>query len=343
MPHAVNWIRIDAAAAALLFVVSRPATVRAADPACPEGRASAIVLRVDGLAEASRAELARQLRASLAERRLTLCALEPTDHGDDASLAGVTVSIEDGGTDSVLVTVTVRDRLTAKRVARDVDLRGLPEDAQPLLLAQVADELVRASWAELLVQDAPPPTRPVPAEVQRAVEASVPVAVAPPPERALLDASVALAAEAFGTGQRQLGADVVLGVFPLERVGALLRAGARAVDPRGRVDASAIAGAAAVAFVPIAPAPRRGVEVGPEIVLTQARYAVAGGRDGSGAAVHLAAFTRGWVVLVGRLRAGAALEVGAPLHTVRVVAANESVAGVGGALVGGHLSLGGAW
>jgi hypothetical protein len=340
MPHALRF-PIPAAAAALVLLLLAPATVRAAEPPCPAGGASAVMLRVEGLGPAIRGELVRQLRASLAERRLALCPVEPEDRTTEAaSLAGVTVNVEDEGTDAVVVTVTVRDYLTAKRVARDVDLHGLPEDAQPLVLAQAADELLRASWAELLVKDAPPPARPVPTEVRRAVEAP---AGSPAPARVLLDASVALAAEAFGTGQRQLGADLVLGVFPTERVGALLRAGARAVDPRTHVDASAIVGAAAVAFVPTAPDPRRGVDLGPEIVLTQARYAVPGGRDGDAAALHLGGYARGWIAVVGRLRAGAAVLVGAPLHTVRVVEANESVAGVGGALVGGQLSLGGAW
>jgi hypothetical protein len=348
MPHPLKPRAVVATAAAALLLLA-PAAVGATEPACAErdesGR-STVMLRVDGLGPSPRTELARQLRASLAERGLTLCPLEPGDQAKDTALAGVTVGVEDAGTDAVVVTVTVKDHLTKKRVARVVDLRGLPEDAQPLVLAQAADELLRASWAELLVKDAPPPARPVPAEVRRAVELeSEPhLEAGPGPSRVLLDASVALAAEAFGTGQRQLGADLVLAIFPTERVGALVRGGPRAVDPRGHVDASAIAGAAAIAFVPIADArARRGVDLGPELALTQARYSVAGGRDGAAAAVHLGGYARGWVAVIGRLRAAASIEVGAPLHTVRVVAANESIAGVGGALVGGQLSLGGAW
>jgi hypothetical protein len=59
--------------------------------------------------------------------------------------------------------------VTDKRVQRTLDLAGLPEDGFPLAVAASADELLRASWAELVLNDAPARAVPVPEPVERAL------------------------------------------------------------------------------------------------------------------------------------------------------------------------------
>ena len=92
------------------------------------------------------------LRAELASRGLDLCA-SSTDVGAPP-VATIRVSARP---DAVALTVEVRDALTEKQVNRDVALAGIPPDGQPLTLALAADELLRASWAELTLRTAPPP------------------------------------------------------------------------------------------------------------------------------------------------------------------------------------------
>ncbi len=84
--------------------------------------------------------------------------------------------------DAVALTVEVHDAVTAKRVSRDVALEGVPRDGQPLTVALEADELLRASWAELELRTAPPPAVPAPPEVTRIVHEALPVPA--PGERA---------------------------------------------------------------------------------------------------------------------------------------------------------------
>ena len=71
--------------------------------------------------------------------------------------------------------IEVYERVTDKRVSRDVDLSAFPEDAMALAIAIAADELLRASWAELWTEPEPNslssrPSAPPPAAVTAWVE-----------------------------------------------------------------------------------------------------------------------------------------------------------------------------
>jgi hypothetical protein len=70
-------------------------------------------------------------------------------------------------------TITVRDRLTRKLVERVVPLGGEPPDVWSVLLTSAADELLRASWVELSMPDAPPPSVEPPDVVRELVARSV--------------------------------------------------------------------------------------------------------------------------------------------------------------------------
>lgn len=307
---------------------------------------AAVALRAEVLDERLRARFTEQLRAALAARSIALCTADETSIG--APLARINLEATEAKEGKIALTVTVSDALTNKRVVRDVELADVPADGRPLMLAQAADELLRASWAELLVPDAPPPTREVPPEVAdtlRPTEAST-----PSPKR--IEMFAGLGSEAFGSGQIQIGPDVIIGAFPFERFGALLRVGVRTASSsetsKGAVDASAIVGAVTLIASVLPRTNRIGLDAGAEVFLTRAHYEGrptidALGRNEEGTAVHVALVPRTWIVLIGPLRAALDLRAGVPLHGVRVVATGETVAGVRGVLVGANVALGAAW
>ena len=168
------------------------ARVARGEPCAADGQP---VVAFDAPEGPTRALVGRELRASLATRAIALCDASAVGEGQPTAFLEVALEGE------TALTLTVRDRVTNKRVARDVDLAPIPRDARPLAIALTADELLRATWAELLLVDAKP-AAPVPAAVTRAVtppprEPSAPVAPAPAPVIAL---DVGVAGERYGGG-----------------------------------------------------------------------------------------------------------------------------------------------
>ncbi len=158
--------------------------------------ATAALERVSIEAEA----LAAHLRAELAAQAIALC---PPEAGA-APLASVEISAALEG-DAVLIRVV--DRLTAKRLERELDLVSIPRRARALVGALAAVHLLQASWAELSeeARSAPPlraplpPPRPAP-EVPRA---------APGPT---WDVGAGVASAAFGGGLRSAGPELQIGL-----------------------------------------------------------------------------------------------------------------------------------
>lgn len=307
-----------------------------------------IVLRTAGIDGALDAKIAEQLAVALAGRDFGLCSPE------NAEGAVAELDIGNGGAAGVSLSLSVRDQVTDKRVSRDIDLRRIPEDGRALVIAEAADELLRASWAELLVVDAPRPRRDVPPEVTRTLPAMQAEMPPPPPMRRapLVELEVAGAFEHYGSGHTQLGPDISAGVFPLARMGAVARLGirsaARADSASGSVDPSGIAGALAVLFAALPREGMIGFDAGAELFVTRVHYEAtalpgAQARSDAGTAVHASAVGRGWAVVARPLRATLGVALGAPLHTVRAVASGDTIASVSGVLLGANLGLGAAW
>jgi hypothetical protein len=157
-------------------------------------------------------EVTRQLRAGLSKRGIDVCTKTPTSSPGDGSevpipLSGrappmATIVFSSVDKDGVALTLEVRDALTAKRVGRQVDLHTTPADGRALVLAVEADELLRATWAELAMKDAPSTPARVPVQVRRAVASSI----APPASRGAIGARAAL--ERFTGGLTFFGGDV---------------------------------------------------------------------------------------------------------------------------------------
>ena len=188
------------------------------------------------LAEAVRSDL----RAGLAPSNIDVCeagpALQP--------LARVLIAEVEPGRARYSVDVT--DSVTQKRVGRDLALDKLPADGRPLALAVAAEELLRASWAELALRGVHSPQTAAPPEVRAVVEKSA------PPARRYTAVGARLAFEHFLGGQTHYGADL-FGALPIGRIaGGLLAVGARRAlseqAPHGSLGATALSAEAGISL-----------------------------------------------------------------------------------------------
>lgn len=181
------------------------------------------------------------LRAGLRVRGIGLCS--PEDAVVTPPVA--TVVLHWNPFDAPLVSVEVQDELTNKRVLRDLRLGVIAPDARALALAQAADELLRASWVELHLQDAPQPARPAPQVVHQTVQLPS-MQSAPATQTKVLGAR--FATEIYGGGLRLMGADAYIAFWLAEHFGLSVAIGARASAriqaPHGSIDASALTASA---------------------------------------------------------------------------------------------------
>jgi hypothetical protein len=125
--------------------------------------------------------LTAELRADGVERVIvTMGQSGESKPGEPQSLAVLGIRSEScdaprGG----IVVVHIEDAATRKSVERRVQLTDVEAPSRPRTLALAVAELLRASWLELAMPDAPPPQAPVPQVVRQAVETRI-VAMAPP-------------------------------------------------------------------------------------------------------------------------------------------------------------------
>jgi hypothetical protein len=145
------------------------ATARAAE--CASEGGAVVLVAFTGApwpAELRRGVL-EQLRAGLAPTGVVVC-----DADEARQIANVAmVELRQNPGERVTATIEVRDGVTEKRVARDIDLSALPDDARALGVGVAADELLRASWIELSLEGAPQPKKPPPPAVEKTVETSL--------------------------------------------------------------------------------------------------------------------------------------------------------------------------
>ena len=178
-----------------------------------------------------------------------------------------------GTGDDVATSISVDDGVTKKRVARDLDLRSIPADGRAMMIALALDELLRASWAELTLIDAPVKT-PVPAVVREAIAAPTPPKRPPEPSA---DVGVSVGGEHYGAGVNHLGFDVFGAYFPWRHLGLHARAGLRfgfeTDAPRGSVDSTALV-VAVGPRIPIVPLSNRfGAELLSEAIVSRVTFA----------------------------------------------------------------------
>ncbi|MEM1033466.1 MAG: hypothetical protein AAGN82_24240 [Myxococcota bacterium] len=221
-----------------------PAAAEASGAGCRAG-APHLSLRVTSDAD----DLSRTIRIDIADgmrrRGLAVC-------GDDAAREGSVGQLRVDARDPASVVITMIDDITNKEVTRRLDLSELPADGHSLAIAIAAEELARASWAELALGP---------------VTAERPAARVRPPRRGLGEAlpetqgtdgddanaapgrnavRVAAGVEHYTTSLTLLGPDVayrrhLVGWLWFEG-GGLFRAGLGVDAARGRIDTLAAGG-----------------------------------------------------------------------------------------------------
>ncbi len=185
-----------------------------------------------------------ELRAGLLPSNIDVCVAAPGLAAEP--LANVIIELVDER--SARYRLDVTDSVTKKRVARDLTLDKLPLDGRALALAVAAEELLRASWAELALRGAHSAQTAAPPEVRAVVEKSATV-----PEPPRFNAFGArLAFEHFTGGQTHYGADL-FAQLPVGRVAAVLIAlGARRAlseeSAHGVIEASGLAAETALSL-----------------------------------------------------------------------------------------------
>jgi hypothetical protein len=289
-----------------------------------------------------RALLVAQLEAGLAARHIELCAATGERPAPDGAASEISLSATEGD----VVTVAVRDAITGKRLARELALASVPRDAWPLTLALAVDELLRASWVELALPDAPPPARPVPPEIG---------ALAFPPAAGRprgfgVELAAELAAEHFGGGTSQAGVELVARAAPVPalilHVALGPRRGARVHAADGDVRSTGIDADFGVEGL-LPPRGRRWeTRLGISGRLLRARLSgeprgEARGAQETATAIYLCAGVRESVRLTRAFGLSLGGGVGVPLRAVEVFDGDTRVAGLSGPLL--SLALGGWW
>jgi hypothetical protein len=281
------------------------------------------------------------LRTELAPRDIDVCG--PATVPGEPSIAAVSVNARPDG---ALIEVEVRDALTAKRVSRDVELGAVPEDGRSLTLAVVAEELLRASWAELALRHAPPPARPVPPVVRESVDEDL---TRRPSSAGLSGRWEALAAgEAWAGSLGLYGVDVRVAVGTPSGLAATARVGVRqgptvqAAD--GQIQASAILGGLGVSFRAVPPGHRFGLDAILRIDAARITFAAtpnpgAGGGDQSDATLLVGAGVDGWATIAASTALVAEVLINAPLRPVAADDAGRSVVAASGAGVEGGAGI----
>jgi hypothetical protein len=327
------------AVSAIFGMVMAPAGAQA-DEAC--GRSDRPWVAVDASVGPLRS-VVPLMRAGLAARQVDVCA-EGSPHAG-TPIATVDVSAQGEG---ATIAVEVRDRLTAKRVVRDVDLAAVPPDGRALTLAAAAEELLRATWAELGLTKAPAPAAPVPPAVRVLVEEDrPPTPRARPPQPTMAFATMA-ALDVIG-GPVLLGADVRFTAPAAQRLAATARLGLRegfpADAPDGKIRTRVyLAGLGASARVTAADLPYAVdalVRFDAAIVSFDALPSPrATGQSQSGLAAMGAAGVDGWVAIAPSVRLTAEVLADLALRPVHARDQGQEVTSIAGAGVAAGVGLG---
>lgn len=152
-----------------------------------------------------------------------------------------TILIEAPSLDHPVARIEIDDRVSEKQVEREIALGRDPPDTWSVVLAASADELLRASWIELTMTDAPPPAIEPPPEVERAARESI----APDgPRDGAVGIAAAAAIDGYLGGAVLAGGDLVLTLYVGDAFGIDLGLVGRAMIPVQ----SALGGLTATAF-----------------------------------------------------------------------------------------------
>jgi hypothetical protein len=271
----------------------------------------------------------------------------------ESSLATIRVAATPCSTAAREVVIAIDDVATGKAVRRGVATADVAAASRPRALALAIAELLRASWVELAMPDAPAPSAEVPDAVLRAVKlrparaeaAPTPAPAPETPMRTLV--RIAFDARAFPSYQSvvvgpSIGASVPLGDLPLRARADAVAGFGKAYDALGTINLALGAGDLGLMLAGGTDAVR--VELGPLLAMGSGwatGHPSGGGTGSSGNALIVTAqlaatfavrISSGWWSSVG-------LEGGATLESLDAHAANRPASGFGGPLLGVSLGL----
>lgn len=327
-----------AVASVTLLVIHASLASQASAQTCRSARPHVVLELAGDWPDGERGAVTVELRAALEAQELELCLT--------AERAVARVRLE--RTDDRRVLIAIGDAVTGKRVERALDVSSFPPETRSLAVAIAADELLRASWAELLLVDAPPPAIEPPREVRAAVARSVP-SVAVEPSLAWLD--LVLPLERFGGGDLWLGGSLRAERWWAERVALRVGLGGRGAPSRGSALGDVLARALVAeldVLVGVIGEPERGLHLGVAAGVWTA-WASYHGRALDGLDVSTARESGAVVAPRGTLfarygfgavRLGLELAVGSAVLGVVSTADGERVTGSHGALVQAILAFG---
>jgi hypothetical protein len=218
-------------------------------------------------------------------------------------------------------------------------LDELPADGRAFALAVAAEELLRASWAELALREAPPEVKAAPPQVKNIVRDSLTDSPAQADREAMAQRMVAarLAFEHYLAGQTHVGADLAVRQRLARRFQVEATLGGRTAlqekSASGSVSGYALSASAAMLFGFIA---EPGLHLFAESGVRGARVWFRGEPTAMGAQGQSfsgwAVFGRGGLgaeVGSSGLSAGLRLGLGAPISTLEARDGDETVTGVG--------------
>lgn len=319
------FIRI-AAPPALALVCVLAAAPALAGP-CERGQ-SRVEVAVEGGGEAFREAVRAEVVTELS--RASLC----PDGAGPAPIAHIRIALEGDAAASV----RVDDAVTKKAVERRVDVAALPPDSRPLSIAIAADELLRASWAEIALRPAAPaPREAVPPVVRASVEAAAGAASRPASFTRPNEVGARATVSVYGGGQTHLGGELYLRRDLTRWLAAEIHAYGREATtvtaPDGAISAHAFGGGASLdaLFLHAGPArlgARAGVEVG--YVLFEGRATPPSTQASFGGVSCFGQLGLAGAVEVGRARLSAAVLGLAPFRAIAALDGADAVTSVGG-------------
>lgn len=293
-------------------------------------RPIALEVHVDDATGVSEDALREHVSKEVGARGLSVC------EAKDGAPPGIAViqlgvaRVEAGG---VVATIAVRDASRTNDLERHMVLSRVPADVRPLAIATAADELLRASWADITGEPAPPSVAP-----RETPAATAPRATPPSSTSSLLDVGLALDGSRF-SARRALGADLSTIAWMTSHVGAELRVhfdvGADEATALGSARADSFGGTAGLVVAASPEDARVGLAfdanvAADRLTFTASPGAGATGHDGALLAVLAGGGAHVWI-RAERLRFlfGAALLV--PLVPARANDATKIVTGLDGA------------
>src|SRR5262245_36274140 len=321
-----------------------PSMAAAAAGCAGDGPWVQLQIGAEGWSEAQRATVLSDLQHTLASQGIAACSGDA--HPAAAALAMLNVDLSPEDKAKATVDIEVRDAVTHKRVRRDVDLSRIPDDGRAAAIAIEADELLRASWAEVALDTAR--ARQAQEQARPQVVGTVRQVMAPAPggDEGAVGARGVFERFLGGSGLTLWGVDafgrMVAPRWHLEIAGEL-RAAPATTAPHGRVSALGLGGSVSF-FVRVVGGRRASLAVGAGAAASWLSFR-AEASPGAESLSYANLLVVGRARVVGRVALGRAVhvtsgvDVGGALGPVEANDAGVAVASARGLLLGANIGL----